>query len=98
MKDNIEIFTKLVLDFASCNIKFPDEQLAVILLSSLPKYFESLINTIEYGKDTLTKEIVINTIRAHDFKANMREGSSGEGMFVRRRHTTRNGSNNYGNY
>ena len=70
-----------------------------ILLNSLPNCFESLINAIEYERDTLTKEIVINAIRAHDFKAKMREGSSGrkvcsleEGV-----RATQNGSNNYGN-
>ena len=92
------MFNKLIQDLASYSIKFPDEQLAVILLNSLPDCFESLINAIEYGRDTLTKEIVINAIRAHDFKAKMREASSREGMFVRGRHATRNGSNNYGNY
>ena len=96
--DNLDMFNKLVQDLASCSIKFPDEQLVVILLNSLPDCFESLINAIEYGRDTLTKEIVINAIRAHDFKAKMREGSSGEGLFVRGRLATQNGRNNYGNY
>ncbi|KAL5552256.1 hypothetical protein UlMin_002432 [Ulmus minor] len=73
LQDNLDMFNKLIQYLASCSIKFPDEQLAVILLNSLPDCFESLINAIEYGKDTLTKEIVINAIRAHDFKAKMRE-------------------------
>ena len=41
---------------------------------------------------------MINAIRVHDFKANMREGTSGEGLFVRRKPATQNGSNNYNNY
>ena len=85
LQDNLDMFNKLVQDLASCSIDFPDEQLAVMLLNYLSDCFESLINAIEYGRDTLTKEIVINVIRAHDFKAKMREGSSGEGLFVRGR-------------
>ena len=73
LRDNLDVFNKLMQDLVSCNIIFPDEQLVVILLNYLPDYLESLINAIEYGRDTLTKEIVINAIRAHDFKANMRE-------------------------
>ena len=73
LQDNLDVFNKLVKDLASCIIKFPDEQLVVILLNSLPYCFESLINAIEYERDTLTKEIVINAIRAYNFKAKMRE-------------------------
>ena len=47
LQDNLDIFNKLVQDLASCSIKFSDEQLVVILLNSLPDYFESLINAIE---------------------------------------------------
>ena len=72
-QDNLNVFNKLVQDLASCNIKFPNEKLVVILLNSLPDCFKSLINVIECARDTLTKEIVINVIRAHDFKAKMRE-------------------------
>ncbi|KAL5560571.1 hypothetical protein UlMin_036782 [Ulmus minor] len=64
----------------SCNIKFPDEQLDVIFFNFLPDCFKNLINAIEYRRYTLTKEIVINAIRAHDMKAKMRERSNGEGL------------------
>ena len=55
LRDNLDVFNKLMQDLVSCNIIFPDEQLVVILLNSLPDCFESLINAIEYGRDTLTK-------------------------------------------
>ena len=67
-------------------------------MNSLPNYFKSLINAIEYGKRYTNQRNLIKPIRARDFKAKMREGSSREGLFVRGRPATRNGSNNYGNY
>ena len=101
LQDNLSnIFNKLILDLASCNIKFLDEQLVVILLNSLPDSFDSLINAIEYESDSLTKEVVVNAIRAHDFKHKMKDENGGEGPFVRGRPQMKsdkysNGNENY---
>ncbi|KAJ9697302.1 hypothetical protein PVL29_009202 [Vitis rotundifolia] len=38
--ENIDEFTKLVLDLESLGVKIEDEDQAVILLNSLPKVFD----------------------------------------------------------
>ena len=61
----------------------------MILLLAFPesfnKSFNNLINVIEYGRDTLMKEIVINSIKSHDFKNKMKGNVNGEGFYVRGR-------------
>ena len=83
LHQNLDEFNKIVLDLVSCNIKFEDDQLDVILLLALPESFDNLINVIEYGRDTLTKEIMINSIKYHDFKSKMKGNTKGEGLSVR---------------
>ena len=51
---NLDDFNKFIQDLGSCNKKFEDEDVAVILLNSLPYSFEGLTNAIEYGRDFLT--------------------------------------------
>ena len=40
LPQNFDEFNKIILDLASCNTKFKDDQLAVILLLVLPESFK----------------------------------------------------------
>ena len=57
-----------MLDLGNTRKKFDDEDIFVILLNSLPYYFDEIRTTIKYGRDSLTTSIVINAIRSKDFE------------------------------
>ena len=48
--ENIDEFTKLVLDLESLGVRIEDEDQAVILLNSLPKVFDQLRDNLKYSK------------------------------------------------
>ena len=49
--ENIDEFTKLVLDLESLGVKIEDEDQAMIFLNSLPKVFGQLRDILKYNKD-----------------------------------------------
>ncbi|KAJ9675708.1 hypothetical protein PVL29_024573 [Vitis rotundifolia] len=52
--ENMDEFTKLVLDLESLSVKIEDKNQAMILLNSLPKVFDQLRDTLKYSKDSLS--------------------------------------------
>ena len=72
-----------MLDLSSCNKKFDDEDVILTLLNLLLNSFDNLKNTIEYGRDIHTKDLVIQSIKARDFNSKIKkqEGSSGKYYF-----------------
>ena len=62
-----------------------DEDGALILLSSLPDSFEHFVDTILYGKQTLTLKDVTSALASKDLKkrSNGKDQNYGEGLFVK---------------
>ncbi|KAL5581222.1 hypothetical protein UlMin_013664 [Ulmus minor] len=54
LEQNLDCFNKLVLDLGNSGKKFDDEDIAVLLLNSLPESFNDVRTAIKYGRDTLT--------------------------------------------
>lgn len=89
---NLDVFTKLVSDLASLDVELSEEDQAVILLNSLPRRFEPLVHTLNYGRDQETITLKEITRAAYsielDMKAKGRSGSSGtsgEGLYFQSR-------------
>ena len=57
--DHVNYFTKLITQLSSIIAKTNDEDKALLLLLSLPNYYESLITTLLAGKETLKVDDVI---------------------------------------
>lgn len=53
----------------SMDIKNDEEDLAVILLYSLPSSYDNLVDTILYGRDTLTLEEVKAALVSREMKS-----------------------------
>jgi hypothetical protein len=67
------------------NVKFEDEDKALMLLNSLPtsSTYENLVTTLTWEKETLELEDVNGTLLAfHQRKKNIDENSQGKGLVV----------------
>ncbi|KAL2534001.1 DNA polymerase zeta catalytic subunit-like [Abeliophyllum distichum] len=68
-------------------VKVSEEYKAVILLNSIPDIYKEVKNAIKYGRDTLTPEIVIDSLRSKEMemKAEKHDKKSGEIHMMRSR-------------
>nr|GEW70297.1 zinc finger, CCHC-type [Tanacetum cinerariifolium] len=49
--EHIDEFNKIVLDLANIEVKFEDEDLALLLLTCLPASYEHFVDTLLYGRE-----------------------------------------------
>ena len=91
--ENIDEFTKLVVDLANLDVEIDDEDQAIFLLNSLPRPYEQLKDTLKYGRETLSLEEVVSAVYSKelDLKTSSKVSkSSAEGLNVRGRPDKRN--------
>jgi hypothetical protein len=84
---HISVFKEIVADLTSMEVKFDDEDLALLLLCSLPALFSNFRDTILYSCDTLTIAKVYEALTAKEKMRHMVNsedavGSSGEALYV----------------
>ncbi|GJZ57226.1 retrotransposon protein, putative, ty1-copia subclass [Tanacetum coccineum] len=56
ISEHIDEFNKIVLDLANIEVKFEDEDLALLLPTSVPASYEQFMDTLLYGREALTLE------------------------------------------
>ncbi|KAH9736371.1 hypothetical protein KPL71_018077 [Citrus sinensis] len=85
IQDHIDTFNKIILDLEGVeNVKICDEDKAFFLLSSLPKSYEGFVDTMLYGRTTLTLEDVKASLSSKEIQKNSElETSNGEGLIAR---------------
>nr|GEW04787.1 retrotransposon protein, putative, Ty1-copia subclass [Tanacetum cinerariifolium] len=84
--EHIDEFNKSVLDLVNIEIKFEDEDLALLLLTSLPASYEHFVDTLLYGREDLTLEDVMATLNSKKIKERPKaKGDDGEGLYMRER-------------
>ncbi|GKF46900.1 hypothetical protein Tco_0136702 [Tanacetum coccineum] len=84
--EHIDEFNKIILDLANIEVKFKDEDLALLLLTSLPASYEHFGDTLLYGREALTLKDVMATLNSKEIKERSKaKGNDGEGLFVRGR-------------
>jgi hypothetical protein len=52
--DHLDDFNRIILDLKNIDIKVDDEDQALILLYSQPEFFDKFINSMLYGRDTIS--------------------------------------------
>ncbi len=54
----MDLFNQIVMDLANMNVKIDDKNQALLLLCSLSKSYESYVDTILYGRTSITSKDV----------------------------------------
>ncbi|GJV02855.1 retrotransposon protein, putative, ty1-copia subclass [Tanacetum coccineum] len=79
--EHIDELNKIVLDLANIKVKFEDEDLALLLLTSLPTSYEHFVDTFLYGREALSLEDVMATLNSKEIKEwSKAKGDAGEGL------------------
>ncbi|GMI79054.1 hypothetical protein HRI_001574700 [Hibiscus trionum] len=68
MNEHITAFNELVVDLLGMDETFKDEDLALMLLSSLPDEFEHLETTLLHGKDEVTLKEVTAALYSYELR------------------------------
>ena len=63
---HISVFKEIVIDLQSMEVKFDDEDLALLFLCSLPVSFSNFRDTISYSHDTLNVTEVYEVLTAKE--------------------------------
>nr|GEW90310.1 retrovirus-related Pol polyprotein from transposon TNT 1-94 [Tanacetum cinerariifolium] len=86
ISEHIDEFNKSILDLANIEVTFEDEDLALLLLTSLLASYEHFVDTLLYGREALTLKDVMDTLNLKDIKERSKaKGDNGEGLYVRGR-------------
>ena len=81
LAQHVHTFNKIISDLLQINIKFDDENKAMILLSSLPASYEHLVTTLLWGKETLEFEEISGALLDHYQRKQNSGESFGEGLW-----------------
>ena len=68
LQDHMDNFNQLCLDLENINIKYEDEDKALVLLHSLPKSYETFVDILKHGRDKLTLDDVIGALNSKDLQ------------------------------
>lgn len=98
LRKHMDDFNKIILDLKNVDVRIEEEDQAIILLSSLPKIYEHIVDTMLYGKQTLTMTEVKSVLMSKEIqrKSKLKEEKNGDSLLVRGRSEQRNGKSSYG--
>jgi hypothetical protein len=84
LRQHINTFKQIISDILRIDIKFKDEDKAMMLLTSLPTSYEHLVTTLLYEKETLELEEVSGALLDHYQRKHKDSAESfGEGLVVK---------------
>ncbi|KAK2991376.1 hypothetical protein RJ640_023445 [Escallonia rubra] len=81
--DHISEFNRLVSQLSSIDVKLEEEDQAILLLSSLPKSYETLKTTLLIGKETLLVDDVMSALMDSSRVNGTSSSNQGDGLVVR---------------
>uniref|UniRef100_A0A803NRR5 CCHC-type domain-containing protein n=1 Tax=Cannabis sativa TaxID=3483 RepID=A0A803NRR5_CANSA len=81
LRKHLDELNKIILELNNIGVKIDEEDQGIVLLSSLPKSFEHFVDTILYGKESLTMTDVKSALNSEEIQKKSDEigDSNGEG-------------------
>ncbi|GJU97609.1 zinc finger, CCHC-type containing protein [Tanacetum coccineum] len=89
LSEPIDEFNKLIGDLANIDVDIDDEDQALMLLTSLPPSYDNFVETLLYGKESLTLEDVLSSLNSWELKKRTDVKDDGDGLYVRGRSDNR---------
>jgi len=81
VNDHLDSFNKIIMDLKNIDIDVDDEDQALILLCSLPVSFDSFVNSMLYGNDTLSLADVKASLNSKELRSKLNgEGNDVQGV------------------
>ncbi|GJU72776.1 retrovirus-related pol polyprotein from transposon TNT 1-94 [Tanacetum coccineum] len=85
LSEHIDEFNKLIGDLANIDVDIDDEDQALMLLTSLPPSYDNFVETLLYGRESLTLEDVLSSLNSRELKKRTDAKDDGDGLYVRGR-------------
>ena len=64
LQGHIDDFNKLIVDLSNIGVEYDNEDKALVLIYSLPKSYETLVDILQHGRETISVEEVVGSLRA----------------------------------
>ena len=84
LANHIDNFNRIILNLEDINVELEDEDKAIILLSSLPLFYEHFVDTLLYGRQSITIVDVKNLLSSKEVTKKA-EINNGESLMARER-------------
>nr|GEV66438.1 retrovirus-related Pol polyprotein from transposon TNT 1-94 [Tanacetum cinerariifolium] len=85
LSEHIDELNKLIGDLANIDVNIDDEDQPLMLLMSLPSSYDNIVETLLYGKESLTLEDVLSSLNSRELKTRTNARDDGDGLYVRGR-------------
>ncbi|GKC80996.1 hypothetical protein Tco_1136713 [Tanacetum coccineum] len=85
LSEHIDEFNKLIGDLANIDVDIDDADQALMLLTSLPPSYEYFVQTLLYGRESLTLEDVLSSLNLRELKKRTDAKDDGDGLYVKGR-------------
>ena len=90
IQGHIDDFNKLIVDLSNIGVEYDNEDKALVLLYSLPKSYETLVDILQHGRETISVEEVVGSLRAKEEKWKSEGGEqTGYGLTIRGRQSNK---------
>ncbi|KAK9067917.1 hypothetical protein SSX86_012028 [Deinandra increscens subsp. villosa] len=98
LEDHIDEFNRIVIDLENVDVTLDDEDKAILFLSSLPGIYEHFIDTLMFGRDSLSMEEVLAAMNSKELqkRSNEAKEESSDVLVVRGRQESKGGFKNKG--
>ena len=80
--EHLNAFNMLMTQLSNFGLNLEEEDKAILLLVSLPTFFNHLVTMLMYGKETLELEEVTSALLSHSKMKQDSDDSQGDGLVV----------------